>query len=430
MDTMVYWIWLSLCCTPDSPTFAKLIAHFPDAKAVYDGDEKEISRIIGYNCSDRTALLDKDIKRAENIYAFCKRHNVGILAYPSESYPNALREIPTPPVLLYYRGVLPDFNKDFFVAAVGTRSLSSYGRKNAFKVSYDLATAGATVVSGMATGIDGVALAGALAAGRPTVAIIGSGIDVCYPAQHQRLAREIVKSGCVMTEYAPGTRPTRYNFPKRNRIISGLCAATLVFEGRERSGALITARYAKAQGRAIYAMPGNIGSPQSELSSLLIKDGAGLFTSADDIVRAFADKYPGALNPFALKSELPVDMMATLTELSVVCLCPDDPVLAQPRRQSSEPRGEKKEYRADSGAPTGVAPIEENNGATVSEPPVGFDAAALKLYKRIPLHGDIPVEELVDEGIGLRDVMRCLLKLEMGKFVVMLPGDRVARKTK
>ena len=428
MDQMIYWIWLSLCCSPDSPTFAKLIAHFDDAKAIYDADLKDISRIIGYNCSDRSLLADKNTERAEQIYAFCKKHNVGLLAYPSEQYPNALREIPTPPVLLYYRGVLPDFNKELFVAAVGTRSLTSYGRKNAFKVSYDLACAGATVVSGMAMGIDGVALAGALSAGKHVVAVIGSGIDVCYPAQHQRLAREIVKTGCVMTEYAPGTRPDKYNFPKRNRIISGLSAATLVFEGRERSGALITARHAKAQGRAVYAMPGNVGSPQSELPSLLIKDGAKLFTSADDIVRDFSDSYPGVLNPFALKTDLPVDMMAVLTELSVVCLCPNDPVLKQPDRRPERPTPVTKREPAPVRVQAESEPISER--PAVQEPPLGFDAAAMKIYKRIPLDSDILIEELVEEGCTLRDVMKSLLKLEMCKFVVMLPGDRVARKTK
>ena len=429
MDEMVYWIWLSLCCTPDTATFPKLLSHFDGAKAVYDADDKEISRAIGYNSSDRAALLDKSTERAEKIYAFCKRHNVGLLAYPSEAYPNALREIPTPPVLLYYRGVLPDFNRELFVAAVGTRSLSSYGRKSAFSISHDLASAGAIVVSGMATGIDGVALAGALSAGGRTVAVIGSGIDICYPAQHQRLAREIVKGGCVLTEFAPGTKPERYNFPKRNRIISGLSAATLVFEGRERSGALITARCAKAQGRAVYAFPGNVGAPQSELSNLLIKDGARLFTCADDIVRDFTDTYPGVLNPFSLSTERTVDMMATLTELSVVCLCPDDPVLRRPPVK----RGEKKQEEPTE-APVHRAPaVSEPPTAeqtTVAEPPVGFDAEALKLYKRIPFTGDIAIESLVEEGETVREVMRRLLKLEMGRFVVMLPGDRVARKTK
>ena len=144
--------------------------------------------------------------------------------------------------------------------------------EKAFNIGYDLATAGATVVSGMAMGIDGVAMAGALSAGGKTVAVIGSGIDVCYPESHLTLAREVVKCGCVITEFAPGTKPSRYNFPKRNRIISGLSSATLVIEGKEKSGALITARHAMQQERPVYAFPGNVGNKNSELSLLLIKN--------------------------------------------------------------------------------------------------------------------------------------------------------------
>ena len=284
MNKTVYWIWLSLCCTPDSATFPKLLEKFNDAEEIFNATDKQISACIGNNASDRSLLLKRDLSDAEKIYDFCTKRGVGIVTCASEDYPSPLRNISTPPVLLYYRGRLPDFNNKLFVAAVGTRSLSDYGRRAAFKISYDLACAGATVVSGMAMGIDGVALAGALSAGGSTVAVIGSGIDVCYPSGHLTLAREIVKNGCVITEFPPGTPPNRFDFPRRNRIISGLCSATLVIEGREKSGALITARYAQEQGRVVYAVPGNVGSPNSEVSNLLIKNGALLCTGAEDII--------------------------------------------------------------------------------------------------------------------------------------------------
>ena len=222
MDNMIYWIWLSLSCRPSGNTFGKLISEYDDAKAIYEADGKKISSIIGYRNSDRASLENKSLDRAEEVYAFCRKYKVGILAYNDERYPNSLRSIENPPVLLYYRGILPDFNRDFFLAAVGTRSISGYGRKNTFRICHDLASTGAIIVSGMAIGIDGVAMAGALSAGAKTVAVIGSGIDVCYPPQHLNLAREIVKQGCVLTEYAPGTQPTKFSFPARNRIISGL----------------------------------------------------------------------------------------------------------------------------------------------------------------------------------------------------------------
>ncbi len=418
MDKIIYWIWLSLACSPSGSTFGKLIKEFDDARDIYLAEGKRISSIIGYRNSDRSSLENKSLERAEEIYRFCKKHLVGLLPYYDEKYPDLLRQIDNPPVLLYYRGKLPDFDKCFTVATVGTRNISDYGRKNAFNISYDLASAGATVVSGMATGIDGVAMAGALAAGGSTVAVIGSGIDICYPPQHLRLAREIVKSGCVLTEYAPGTPPNKLNFPKRNRIISGLSRATMVFEGPERSGALITARCAKEQGRTVYALPGNVGSTNSQLSNLLIKNGAKMCTAAEDILNDFVDSYRGIINPFKLKTGTRVDMMASLTEYGVVAVCPGDNIFIPPT---------PKKRMAE------VPMSREHNEVTTGEaviPPASFDKKAIEVYNRIPTSGSCSLESLVDENMNLRQVMRYLLTLEVGGFVVLLPGETVSRKFK
>ena len=419
MDNMIYWIWLSLCCSPSGSTFAKLIKEFDGARAVFEAADKRVASVIGFRNSDRRALENKDLARAEEIYAFCKKHNVGLLTYEDERYPKSLREIDSPPVLLYYRGVLPGFDNLFAVSVVGTRHLSDYGRKNAFNISYDLATAGATVVSGMAMGIDGVAMAGAIAAGGRTIAVIGSGIDVCYPPQHLRLAREIVKSGCVITEFAPGTPPSRYNFPKRNRIISGLSAATLVVEGPEKSGALITARYASEQGKAVFAIPGSVGSTNSQLTNLLLKNGARICTSAEDILNGFVDKYGKIINPFLLKERIGADMMSVLSEYGVCAVCPNDDIFEIPRKRRS--RGE--------GAIPSASVDEVSEPVEVKTPPVDFDARALKIYKKIPLNDSCSIESLVDGDNNLRDVMKSLLKLEMGGFVKLLPGEMVSRKT-
>lgn len=412
MDRIVYWIWLSLACSPSGSTFGKLIKEYPDAKDIYEADGKRLASIIGYRNSDRSALENKSLERAEEIYSFCRKHKVGLLPYYDEKYPDLLRGIDNPPVLLYYRGRLPDFDKCLTVATVGTRSLSDYGRKNAFRISYDLSCAGATIVSGMAIGIDGVAMAGALAAGGTTVAVIGSGIDVCYPSQHLTLAREIVKSGCVITEFAPGTPPNKFNFPKRNRIISGLSRATVVFEGAERSGALITARCAMEQGRSVYALPGNVGAKNSQLTSLLIKNGAKICTSAEDVLKEFLDSYRGTINPFRLKDGRVCDMMAVLTEYGVCALCPGDSVLEAPRpKRKAEPKATEALTSKES-----------------VDPPAGFEKNALKVYAKIPTEGSCSLESLVDGEMNLRQVMRYLLMLEVGGFVVMLPGEAVSRK--
>ena len=414
MDNLVYWIWLSLACTPDSATFSKLIHKYEDAKEIYDATDREIRSVVGAKVSDCSALIDKSLEKANQIYNFCKEKGVGILTYQSENFPVSLRDIPTPPVLLYYRGRLPDFNKGFRCAIVGTRSLSDYGRNNAFKLGYDMGSVGATVVSGMAIGIDGVAMAGAIAAGAPTVAVIGSGIDVCYPSSHLTLARTIVKNGCVLTEYAPGTKPDKFNFPRRNRIISGLCPVTVVVEGKESSGSMITARHAKAQGREVFAFPGNVGSDGSQSTNLLIKNGALLCTGAEDIINKFEKDYPGVLNPFLLKERPEVTMLDVLRDLKVSALTPNDDVFSV-----TKPKKTRKIEKAQD-----IAPKEEEN--LLPEMPI-FDAELLKLYKKIPSGGDCSIESLTDDAMNLRTVMKLLLKLEMGRFIVMLPGDRVKR---
>ncbi|MBR2465605.1 MAG: DNA-processing protein DprA [Clostridia bacterium] len=427
MEKTVYDIWLSLAVVPGEDTFFKLRESFCDSEKIYSLEEKELALVLGKKTSECKRLLDKDLTRAKKIYEFCKKHGVGILTYGDERFPTSLREIPTPPVLLYYRGVLPDFDASFCVSVVGTRRLSKYGRRNAFSISYDLASAGAVIVSGMATGIDGVAHAGALSAGGKTVAVLGSGIDVCYPIEHKTLAREIVKTGCVFTEYPPGTRPERFNFPKRNRIISGLCATTLVIEGPERSGALISARHAAEQGRAVYALPGNVESKNSQLTNLLLKNGAKVCTSADDIVRDFEKKYAGIINPFALSQSKHPKMEDVLSAYRVSATSAEDDIFdTRPHRAARSSKKKISEAPQEPSVKTD-SDVSDKKVKTEERTPVGFDERTLKIYKKIPRGGSCLIESLVDDEFSLRDVMRSLLKLEMGRFVKLLPGERVAR---
>lgn len=430
MDTLIYDIWLSLAITPDSSAFKKLLSTFSDSKSIYEAHDGEIRSILGRESSEAQRLCEKALSRAREIYDFCKSKGVGLLSYFDEAFPENLRNIPTPPVLLYYRGVLPDFNNSFCAAVVGTRSISSYGRKNAFNIAYDLTKAGAVIVAGMALGIDGIAAAAALSAGGKTVAVLGSGIDVCYPPVHKTLARAIVKSGCVFTEYAPGTRPDKQNFPRRNRIISGLCEATLIIEGPERSGVRFTAKHAFKQNRAVYALPGNIENSNSKVCNSLLKNGARALTGADDIIRDFEDKYPSMLNPFALANSTRPKLEDELRKYSVSAVAPEDEIFSsKPIKRIKENSPKIKNFKAQK--PTENKRTElKAESAPVSDAeisPVGFDAATLKIYKKIPMKDSCLIESLVDENFTLRDVMKALLKLEMGRFIKMLPGERVSR---
>jgi DNA processing protein len=417
MDNRLYWVWLSLACTPGSNVFKKLIDEFSVPENIYAQCERGLSKVISRRNSDFSRLMDKRLERAEEILNFCTSKGVGIVTYGDEIYPDALKQIDNPPVLLYYRGVFPNFKMITPIAIVGTRSLSDYGRKNAFIVARDLAKSGATIVSGMAMGIDGVALAGALSADMPAVAVIGSGIDVCYPSQHINLARQIVKYGCVITEYPPHTPPIGSNFPVRNRLISALSIATLVIEGKERSGAMITARHAKEQGKPVFAFPGSVGNKNSEASNLLIKNGANLFTSADDVIAILEKSYMGKLNPFKLDTES-VDIMKYLSEYKVSCVVPNESVFSVPRRAkstgtvSANPSAVKKETK-------------EIDDAELLKR--GIDKRLLSLYKMIPLNESIDMNSLIGESFTLKEVMQGILKLEMMRFVTVLPGDRVKR---
>ena len=425
---MLYWIWLSLSLRIGSKSFKKLLSRGLSPEEIYRLDEESITEIIGTRTKDAQNLLNKDTKRAEEILNFCTSKGVGILTYSDEKYPRTLKEIENPPVLLYYRGVLPSFNSMTAISVVGSRTVSDYGRRFAFEISRALSLSGALIVSGMAFGIDGISHAAALSADAPTVAIIGSGIDVCYPIQHRTLAKNIVKGGCVLTEYPPGVKPERYNFPMRNRIIAALSHATVLIEGSEKSGALITAGYAKDFSRKVYALPANIGKRGSEAPILAIKNGATPISSYVDIISDFErTEYP--LNPFKASSYKDVDINSVLTQYSVVATAPSDNVFNPSHRETKReekaqnqplPFGFDVEMKTDS--PSTLHADKEEDSRLCR-----LDKVTSALYSKIPKGEAVFVESLVSDGIELPKIMSSLLRLEVLGLVTMLPGDRVKR---
>ncbi len=208
---------------------------------------------------------------------------VQVLSYGEARYPDLLAEIKNPPKKLYYIGNY-DILKKTCVAVVGSRTTTTYGRKAATAIAKRLAERDVCVVSGMAAGIDSCAHRGVLEARGFTVAVFGCGIDVCYPPENRELRNEIADKGLILSEYPPGTPANRYNFPNRNRIISGLSQMTVVVQARNRSGALITAELAAEQGREVMTLPGNIDSQYNLGNNKLIKDGAIPIISIDDVL--------------------------------------------------------------------------------------------------------------------------------------------------
>ena len=234
------------------------------------------------------------------------------LARPAASFPTLLRSIHDPPPGLFLRGSGDaELLSRPAVAIVGARACSGYGASVARMLGRELSAAGLVVVSGLARGVDAEAHRGALDAGGTTVAVLGCGIDRDYPAAHAQLAKKVAESGLLVSEYAPGVEPAPWRFPARNRIVSGLCAAAVVVEARERSGALITADFALEEGREVYAVPGEIGAALSAGTNGLLKLGASPLTTAADLLSSFGLEAAAAAGGDALLDLLP----ATADEL-------------------------------------------------------------------------------------------------------------------
>jgi DNA processing protein len=278
-----YWIWLSSLVKVPLRKRLRLLKHFTDPAYIWDAGESEL-KSLGF-CSPRiiSQITDKEARlAADALMERMHRCDAYAVTLNDRAYPKMLKYIADPPVVLYVRG---KFVKDeICVSVVGSRRASHYGLEMARKLSMELAKHGVTVVSGMARGIDSKAHFGALEGGGRTIAVLGCGVDIVYPPENWELMDRIISSGAVISEYLPGTEPTPFYFPARNRIISGLSRGVAIVEAGGRSGSLITADFALEQGRDVYAVPGNINSVNSIGTNRLIRDGAIIITGAGDIL--------------------------------------------------------------------------------------------------------------------------------------------------
>lgn len=285
MSNRKYWVGLSRVSCLGPVRIINLIKQFGSAKNAWEASREELSRVKGI--SDR---LSSQIEQErynidlEDAWKEIQDRGIKVIVFEDKEYPEPLKNIYASPALLYIRGELgpPD---QAGIGVVGTRKFTSYGKRTALKTSRYLAYHGFTIISGLARGIDTFAHRGALDAEGRTVAVLGSGVDVIYPRENKDLAEEIIKNGAVISEFPLGTLPLPGNFPRRNRIISGLSAGVVVVEAAERSGALITADFALEQGKEVFVVPGNIDSPYSKGCNKLIKQGAVLIEEPADILQ-------------------------------------------------------------------------------------------------------------------------------------------------
>lgn len=292
----IFWLWLAT--RPGMTEREKMLVftHFGSPEDCYHAQADAYSDIEHLSKSAVKALCDKELQEAEMIFETCERKRIHILTFGDDRYPSYLRNIIDPPLVLYYRGILPDFDREPMIGIVGTRKASAYGMATARQMARQIASHGGIVVSGMAEGIDAMATWGALDTDRPAVGVLGNGVDRVYPSCNRDLFRKMDQHGCLISEYPPGTPPNRWNFPRRNRIISGLSNGVLVVEAPKKSGALITARQALEQGRDVFVVPGNVGVSSCEGSNALLKDGAALATSGWDVIGEYAYRYPDKIH--------------------------------------------------------------------------------------------------------------------------------------
>ena len=291
---MKYWIWLQDVLKYANGHALSALNAFSNAKNIYDADIRTLKNSMLFTDKELEALEKKSLLRAERIISYCNKNGIEIIAYGSEKYPQNLMNIPDPPIVLYVRGNMPDFDSVPSVCIVGPRECSDFGEKAAYSLSARLSRGGMIVVSGGALGVDTAAHRGALVENAPTVAFLAHGFDFEYLKRNEGLRNEILERGCIITEFPPKYRLYKGAFHVRNRLMSAITLGTVVIEAGERSGALITAHRANEYGRDVFVIPGSPSQPQYVGSNKLLRDGAIPLLSAvnvfDEYIGLYYDK--------------------------------------------------------------------------------------------------------------------------------------------
>jgi len=286
-----------------------LVAHFKSTETIFSASLKQLTAVDGVEIKTAKSIKEfSDFDYGTQQVNKAKHEGIDIIDFWDESYPENLKRIYDPPAFIFVKGTLSKQDK-YAISIVGTRLPSSYGKVVAEKIAKELAQKGLVIVSGLARGIDTISHWAAVQSGGRTISVMGSGLDHIYPGENKKLAEKIIEQGALISEFPMGTKPDAVNFPRRNRIISGLALGTIVVEAGLKSGALLTANYALEQNREIFAVPGNINSPKSLGTNQIIKDGAKLISSANDVLIELEPQLKHFLKEDEAKSrELPQDL--------------------------------------------------------------------------------------------------------------------------
>jgi len=410
--SMTHWVWLSSLGISIKSQLA-LLEQFDTPERIFHASESDLRTIL--RPGEAAAVMSgKTLGTAVSILAKCAEKNVLVLTIRDALYPDRLRNIENPPTVLYVRGSLPVIDDEVAIAVVGTRKAAPRALRAARTLAHDLALGGALVVSGMAEGIDGSAHLGALDAGCRTIAVLGSGIDVCYPSFHQDLMERILENGCIISEYPPGTRPSKTTFPARNRIISGLSLGTLLVSAPMRSGSLITANLTLEQGRDLFIVPGAIDDAAFEGSNELLKECGSPVTDAGDILDLY--RYQYQVNPPKSAVQTKAGYLTTLKRLIGLDDNASETVLPKKKAAKSIHKSQKvnktKSAEQDIKKDTDLSALIDT-----------LDNDADKAIVSTLLSGELQIDLIVEQtGLTTQTVLTRLTMLELSGIVVQKPG--------
>ncbi len=292
--SLVHWIWFAEKRL-SYKTEKLLLESKTDPANIFYSQSDELEK-MGIAGEELQKLLDKELSHADNIIGRCAEKNVSIITIQDAVYPQRLKNIADPPLVLYVKGHLPSVDTEPVIAVVGTRKCTFYGEKITRDISYEMAARGATICTGLAEGIDSRAAEAALMAGGQVIGVLGTAIDEVFPKFNRGLFDDVAARGALISEYAPGYPGSKLAFPRRNRIIAGLSLAVVVPEAPERSGALITVRHALENGRDVFAVPSNADSKEGKGSNTLIQEGAGLVMRGWDVLREYKELFPDKIS--------------------------------------------------------------------------------------------------------------------------------------
>lgn len=342
MSNLKHWIWLTQRRGIRGQTSVRLLERFGSPEQIHAADRGAFETLGGLSGEAVRSLMNKSLDGADRILGDCDRLGIRLLTFQDATYPERLKAIAQPPLVLYWKGKQFAFDEEVAIAMVGARKATPYGIDVASRLSGELSRRGALIVSGMAEGIDATAVRGALKAGGPVVSVIAGGLDRIYPWFHRELYEDVAAVGALFSEYPPGTEHKGSHFPVRNRILSGLSVGVIAVESARAGGTLLTVGHALDQNREVFAVPGPIDAPMSEGTNRLIQlNCAKLILSADDVLCEFEQRFPGKilradpLSRYAAEQRLPEPEEPPAGSVASKALA---------ERKKETPAGEKVEY--------------------------------------------------------------------------------------